>query len=158
MAISSEILNKLYRYCAYQERCKSELLKKMKDLEVDPEAFESILAHLEDERFWDEDRFAKIFTRSKFFHKRWGRQKIRAHLQQKQVPKQLIASAFQTEIDSGQYLATLLRLITKRMGAESGVLGIKEKDKLHRFLYQKGYEWDMIREAIKQWEGGEQNG
>jgi hypothetical protein len=37
--MNSEILQKLARYCAYQERCVQELEQKMKTFEVEPTEF-----------------------------------------------------------------------------------------------------------------------
>ena len=152
MAESAEIWVKIYRYCAYQERCRSEVCQKLSDLEADPETWESILAHLEPEKFLDEARFTRMFTGGKFFHKQWGRQKIRAHLQSKQVPAALIDAAFRSEIDPEVYLDAVLTLISKHGGADHTPLDLKGKDKLGRMLAQKGYEWDIIREGIRKWE------
>lgn len=153
MADAAEILVKIYRYCAYQERCRSEVCQKLSDLEADPETWESIIAHLEDERFLDESRFTRVFIRGKFFHKQWGRQKIRAHLKRKQVPAAMIEAGFRAEIDPDTYLDTVLTLIEKQGSTPGKALALKEKDRLGRMLAQKGYEWDIIREGITKWEG-----
>ena len=63
--MNSEILQKLARYCAYQERCVQELEQKMKTFEVLPSEFAVYLAWLSENNYLNEARFVEIFVRSK---------------------------------------------------------------------------------------------
>ncbi len=97
-------LLKVMQYCAYQERCKQELLRKMRDLDVMTEDQEDMLLYLEEEGFWDEARFAVAFAGGKFRVKRWGKIKIAKALRQKGVPQNLIERAFRSEISDARGL------------------------------------------------------
>lgn len=148
--MDTEILKRIYKYCAYQDRSTSEVRKKLTEWEVDSEEQELIIIHLEAERFLDEARFAHSFARGKFNVKKWGRNKIRHELKLRQVPAQIIEKAIREEITDEDYLEAAQKLThqkRKQFGKESE---LKQKEKIFRFLVQKGYEWDVIREA---WEG-----
>ena len=142
-----EILKRLYKYCAYQDRCISEVKKKLRDWEVPSEAWESFIAHLEDERFLDEKRYTHSFVRGKFFIKKWGKQKIRQALKQKQIPSHLIDQVMKTEIKPENYSQMLFKLIDQKREQYSNLEEQAKKEKIFRFLMQKGYEYASVRQA-----------
>ncbi|MEZ4887892.1 MAG: regulatory protein RecX [Chitinophagales bacterium] len=144
-------MSKLQRYCAYRERCGQEIRQKLSNLGCWGEQADEVMNQLADERFWDELRFAHIFASDKFRLKRWGRIKIRQGLKQKQVPKSFIEEALKEEIKDGDYWETLLYLTKKKMETLQHITHtLQLKQKLMRFLLQKGYESDWIWKAIAQ--------
>ena len=144
-----QALSKLQRYCAYRERCRQEIRQKLSDLGYWGERADQIMNQLADERFWDESRFAHVFASDKFRLKRWGRMKIRQGLKQKQVPKAFIEEALKEEIAEKDYWKTLLYLAEKKKKTLQKIEHTFElKQKLARFLLQKGYESDLVWKAI----------
>ena len=55
----TEAKSKLEHYCAYQERCHKEVIQKLKDMQMIPEAIDVIVVHLIEHNFLNEERFAK---------------------------------------------------------------------------------------------------
>ncbi|MDP5171847.1 MAG: RecX family transcriptional regulator [Bacteroidia bacterium] len=145
-AKDTTILKKLYAYCAYQDRCRKEIEEKMKEWELPEEEWESWMAHLEAERFWDEARFVKSFVRGKFFHKQWGPLKIRQELRQRDIPEQMISATLAREIPHEEFTQTLEKLIDKKWREYRET----NRDKLIRFLLQKGYKWDEFGKMLPQ--------
>lgn len=141
------ILTKLYKYCAYQDRCRSEVVDKLRSLGVSYRESDRWLAHLEDERFLDEERFARSFVRGKFYHKGWGSYKIRHQLRKKQVPKPLIEQVMKEEIDAQTYQATLRNLLTKKRAEFPHPLTRTDRAKVMRFLLQRGFQAEEIYAA-----------
>ena len=70
-----EIINKAERYCIQAERCCSEVCRKLELWGATKEQGASIVAHLVQERFIDESRFALAFARDKMRYNQWGRGK-----------------------------------------------------------------------------------
>ena len=66
-------LQKLQRYCAYQDRCHQEVRAKLLSLGVYGDEMEEIIVSLIEDKFLDEERFARSFARGKFRLKQWGR-------------------------------------------------------------------------------------
>ena len=116
MNTSDEILNKIFKYCAYQERCRQEVERKLKALGAFASDVEEIMAYLEEEGFLNEERYARAFAGGKFRVKRWGRLKIRQELRKKRIDEDLIDHAIQWEIPETDYLQSLRYLLENREG------------------------------------------
>lgn len=148
MELDKEILTKLYKYCAYQDRCRFEIEQKMIEIELDSDFWEYYMAHLAKERFWDEERYVKSVTRGKFYHKSWGKHKIRNALRQKRIPSALIHKVFVAEIPDDVYEETITKLSERKLKDLKGTTDIVKRQKLTRFLQQRGFEWDIIQNRI----------
>jgi regulatory protein len=64
--------NKIEHYCAYQERCHTEVEQKLRTMKMDSEEIDEIIAHLIGSNFLNE-RFACSFARGKHRIKQWGK-------------------------------------------------------------------------------------
>jgi regulatory protein len=146
----TEILNKIFAYCAYQERCRKEIQQKLQNLGAFYDEIEDILTYLEEEGFLNEARFAKAFAGGKFRVKSWGRLKIRNELRKKGIADSLIEDALRAEISEDDYQEALLRLISKKQASGGSPPTMTEKKKIIRHLQQKGYEWEAIYAALEQ--------
>ena len=69
---TSEALQKLQHYCAYQERSPFEVKRKLGLIKLPKERHEEVIATLMEENFLDEYRFAEAFTRGKAQSKALG--------------------------------------------------------------------------------------
>lgn len=142
-----EGLEKMAKYCAYQERCQSEVRQKLFGTGLENDEIEQIICDLIDQNFLDEERFARTYVRSKFRQKNWGKIKIKQHLQQKQISDYCIRKGFE-EINENEYLNTLEKIIQKKMTALSGESPYLQNQKAAKFALSKGFEnnliWDII--------------
>jgi regulatory protein len=80
----STALDKVRKYCAYQERSQQEVRDKFYDLGLHSKEVEQGIVILIEEGFINEQRFAMSFAGGKFRMKQWGRDKIKAALQAKE--------------------------------------------------------------------------
>lgn len=147
-AETREILPKIYKFCAYQERCFTDIRQRLITWEVPRQDFDAVFQHLKAEGFWDEFRYATAFVRGKFSLKRWGRIKIRHGLRKKGVSNGMIEAAINKEIHADDYQMCLEYLIDKRVGWPVPQLTLEEKSKLFQYLQQKGFEWGEISEVV----------
>lgn len=142
-------LLKLRHYCAYQERCHSEVREKCYELGLRGEEMEEAIAHLVEENFLNEERFARAYAGGKFRMQQWGRKKISMVLKQKQVSPYCIKKGLE-EIDETDYRNTLLALAEKKYQQLHGEQYLKRQYKTMQFLLQRGFEQELAREAIEQ--------
>ncbi|MBL1279212.1 MAG: RecX family transcriptional regulator [Fluviicola sp.] len=143
-----EAKSKLEFLCAYQERCSSELEKKLYDWGINQEDRARLLSHLISNNYLNEERFAEAFGSGKVNIKKWGRIKIRQHLKQKRISDYSIKKAL-TSIDEDTYTANLQGLAEKKWESLSKERdSYKKKVKVYRFLASKGYETDLLRECV----------
>jgi len=83
------------RFCAYQERCHKEVVAKLRQMRMIPEAIDLILTHLIEDNYLNEERFARSFARGKFRFKKWGRVRITRELKLRAISRYNIACAME---------------------------------------------------------------
>lgn len=142
-----QALQKLKQYCAYQERSHHEVKSKLYDLGVWKKDHDEIMAALIEENYLNEERFAIAFAGGKFRMKQWGRVKIRYELKQRHVSDYCIKKAMK-QIDEQEYAVTLRKLAEDKYAALKGEQYLVRRKKTHDYLLQKGYEPELIREAL----------
>ncbi len=145
----TEATKKLEAYCAYQERCHKEVVQKLKDMNMIPEAVDLIINHLIQENYLNEERFAQSFARGKFKIKKWGRNRIVNELKQRQISRFNIKTALQ-EIDDTVYLETLDALAKKRLQQITETNIQKKRKKLADYLLYRGWEPHLVYEELKE--------
>lgn len=138
-----EIREKMAAYCVYQDRCYFEIEQKLNTFFLIPEARDEILLYLMRENFVNEERFARSFARGKFYQKHWGRVKIRQELKKRNINERLIQSAME-EISDTDYHETAEKLIAKKSPTLKDKNPFVKKQKIIRFMLQKGFEYDVI--------------
>ena len=144
-----QVLNKICNYCGQAERAPQDVQQKLTAWEVEEGDIERIMEYLRKERFLDEQRFVHAFVNDKFTYERWGRIKISYALRQKGFKGAIVQNTMEDVIDDDQYLETLASLIAGKMRGMSLPLEQKDRAKLYRFAAQRGFETDLIGEAIR---------
>jgi len=141
---------KLEALCAYQERCQFEIDQKLISWGFKSEDRNALIADLITNRFLDEERFASAYVSGKFRIKKWGRIKIKSHLAQKHISSYSIQKALK-EIDGDEYYKTLIDLSKRKaLDLKNEKESWTKKAKIMRYLQSKGYEGDLIRDAIEE--------
>lgn len=143
-------LEKLEHYCAYQERCISEVKLKMTKIKVPSEFTDNLINSLLENKFIDEERYVRAYVHSKVTYKRDGVEKIRYGLKHKGIRDNLINEVC-AELDKISYQANLEALINKKKETLIAKYDKQEtKTKLVRYLLSKGYRYDEFRNFISQ--------
>jgi regulatory protein len=142
-----QALQKLKHYCAYQERCHSEVKEKLFSLGIWKKDHDEIIATLIEENYLNEERFAIAFANGKFRIKQWGKVKIKYELKQKQVSEYSIKKALK-QIDEGEYIATFKKLAKEKYASLKAEQYLIRKKKTMDYLIGKGYEMELVRGAI----------
>ncbi|MDX1445929.1 regulatory protein RecX [Lishizhenia sp.] len=143
-----EAKQKIEAYCAYQDRCHSEVENKLFSWGLDEEDRNVLIADLISNRFLDEERFAESFVSGKFNIKKWGRNKIKQHLKQKRVSEYSIKKGLSI-IEPDAYYSTLVHLAQrKKASLKASENEWQQRAKVMRYLHAKGYEQDLIYEVM----------
>lgn len=141
---------KLEAYCAYQERCSFELEKKMRSWGIDSEDQGRLLAELISTNFLSEERFAEAYVSGKVRIKKWGRVKIRRELKQRHISEYSIKKGM-ASIDLDEYWDNLLHLAKRKWESITNERdSYKKKTKVYRYLSSKGYETDLLKDAVEE--------
>lgn len=146
---TSEITSKLEYYCSYQDRCHKEVEQKLRSFTLLPKLKEQVIIHLIENKYIDEERFAKSFARGKHNYKGWGKNRIVQELKYREISKRNIDLAL-LELPNEVYLANFHQLAEKNWNGIKERKGQKKNKKFVDFLLRKGYETSLIFEKLKQ--------
>jgi regulatory protein len=140
---STEILSKIERYCAYQDRCTQEVVTKLRSWQLEEQEQRQVLQILKNEGFIDDERYVQSFIRGKINTKQWGVQKIRLGLLQKGISKELIDKYIE-DINPQQYTDNI-QTVLRKWTQSHGPVTQENITKLYRHLMAKGYTYEEIK-------------
>ena len=143
-----EIVHKLESYCAYQERCHVEVAEKLRGFKLSESERNQIMVRLIEHNYLNEERFASLFTISKFHQKKWGKIRIKNELKARRISDFLISKSLK-EIPSEEYQDTFHTLAEKHWDTLVEKNAIKKRKKYCDFLLRKGWESELIYEKVK---------
>ena len=143
-----QVLDKMAKYCAYQERCVKDVRDKLKSFDIPQESKDEILDYLLDNRFVNDERFARSFVRGKVNQSGWGLNKIRFHLMQKGIAKDIIDEAL-GQTDEEVYRQKLIDILNVKSKTVKAEFDFERKRKLAAYAMQKGFEGALVWEVLK---------
>jgi regulatory protein len=146
-----EAINKMEHYCAYQERCHTEVEQKLKSLKMDSEETSVVISHLISDNFLNESRFACSFARGKHRIKHWGKIRIVNELKFRKITTYNINLALK-EIPEEEYLATFQNLADRTWENSTETNPLKKRKKFCDNLLRKGFESNLVYEKVKELE------
>ena len=139
------VIERLKRYCMLQERCSSEVIRKMVDWNILEVSQDRILQELINEKYVDEKRYATAFCRGKFHINKWGKIKIRKELEKKKINEKHITVAL-SKINEDRYRKELDIQYEKKERTTKEKNNFVKKGKIANYLIRKGYESNLIWE------------
>ena len=144
-----EALFKLTALCSRAEYCEHDILEKLRRWEIVGEAQAHIMQHLVEEKYIDEERYARAFIRSKVKYNKWGRRKIEQALRMKRISETTYAPILEEECgeSSTDVLRPLLEAKIKTIKADSTY---ERNGKLIRFALGRGFDMDLIQKVIQE--------
>ena len=143
----NEALSKLANLCSRSEQCIMSCKEKLAKWGTEKNDAEKVIQYLLKEKYIDEKRYARYFTKDKHQLSHWGRTKIAHALQAKQIPQNYIESALE-EIDEENYSDQLQSLLNNKIKSIKYKSLYDLKGKLYRFALSRGFESSLALKAI----------
>ena len=140
------------KWCAYSERCVSELDKKLESWGLSQKDKDRVIDELVEQDFLNEKRFANSYVRGKFNINKWGRHKIRMSMRATNIFEEEIESSLK-KIDASEYRKTAQNLIERKHNDLRKVDERSRKSKIYYYMLSKGYESDIIFEILNETRG-----
>jgi regulatory protein len=125
--------------------------QKLRAMKMDSNEIDEILAHLIQENYLNESRFACSFARGKHRIKFWGKVRIVNELKFRNISTYNINLALK-EITAEEYEANFNALAERNWHAIKEANGLKKRKKCCDFLLRKGYESNLVYEKVKKLE------
>ena len=142
-----QALQRLMALCARGEHSSGEMLEKMRRWNVDDEAQARIMQRLINERYVDDERFARAFVNDKIKYNQWGSRRIEQALWQKGIDKET-RQAVLAEIDDEQYLEVLRPLLKAKARSVKANSEYERQMKLARFAIGRGFTFNLIQQCL----------
>ena len=142
-----QALLKLMALCARGEHSSGEMLDKMHRWNIDDEAQARIMQRLINERYVDDERFARAFVNDKIKYNQWGSRRIEQALWQKGIDKET-RQAVLAEINDEQYLEVLRPLLKAKARSVNANSEYERQMKLARFAIGRGFTFNLIQQCL----------
>lgn len=139
---------RLATLCARSEQAQGDLRKKLHDWGITENDSNDIIARLKQERYLDNERYARAYCRDKLRFNGWGRIKIAFMLRSKGIEQEYIDAAL-AEIDGEEYAAILDNAIEAKAKTLTGKEPEQFTASLLRFASSRGFEPSVIFPAIE---------
>lgn len=136
-------LFKAQAYCSRAEKCEMDVRTYLAKQHIEAADIVKIIERLKDDRFVDNERYARAFVSDAFKFNKWGRMKIRQALFQKGISEKLMAEPL-AEIDDDEYFALLENLMKSKLKSTKNDDEYKLKASVFRFAASRGFEMDLI--------------
>lgn len=142
-----EVLAQMMVWCDRQDRSSFEVQQKLEGKELEREEMQWLLEQLQEGDYQNDARFADSFVSGHFRIKKWGKLKIRNGLQKKGISGEL-ANEVLNKIDPELYKEHLKSYLHSKGWREEAEVSFKNKQRLLRSCYQRGYELEMVRDIL----------
>jgi regulatory protein len=133
--------------CAQAEHCEQEMRDKMKRWELDEMVQNRVIDRLTEERYIDNERYARAFVKDKIRYNKWGRRKVQQALWMKRIDND-IQQRVLDEIDEKEYLDVLRPLLKQKRKSIKAGSDYELNQKLVRFALSRGFTFDIIRQCL----------
>lgn len=138
---------RLATLCARCEQAEGDIRKKLREWGIASSDTDAIISRLKQERYLDNERYARAYCRDKLRFNGWGRIKIAFMLKGKGIEQEFIDAAL-AQIDEEQYV----NILNEALEAKARSLKDKEPQQarasLLRFAASRGFESNLIFPAV----------
>ncbi len=144
-----QALNSLMALCARAEKSSGDAYRLMARWGVEKSEQPKVLEQLIKDRFIDDERYATAYIRDKINLSGWGKFKIKSHLIQKGVAKEIIDEQLD-QLDRDKMGERLQEMIQRRARTTKYTTKFQLRDKLIRYGASLGYDFSSVSEAVNQ--------
>ena len=142
-----EAFLQLATVCAQAEHCEKEMRDKLKRWGIDESVQDRIIQRLINERYIDDERYARAFVKDKIRYNKWGRRKVQQALWLKHIDPEIQQRVLE-EIDDSEYLDVLRPLLRQKRKTIKAESDYELNQKLVRFALGRGFTFDIIRQCL----------
>ena len=120
----------------------------MRSFSLDSNEVDEIIVKLIGNNYLNEERFASLFSISKFHQKKWGKIRIVNELKARKISSFLISKAVK-EIPMEEYYETFSKLSDHQWNVITEKNTIKKRKKFCDYLLRKGWESELVYAKVK---------
>ena len=146
------VKQRAFRYLGRRLLSENELRIKLKLKRYDENIIDEVIEDLKGKNYLDDLEFANIFSSESIRNKFWGKNKVKAELMKRGINNEIIAKVLSEKFPEGNDLQNAVELAEKKYKILShrNLEQKKVKEKMISFLFSKGYDYEVIKEAVGQ--------
>lgn len=141
-------LQKMMALCSKGEKCAFDIERKLRKWQVPEEQIQHITEDLKSERFIDHMRYTQAFVNDKLAFNHWGKIKIKYALKERKIEEPIIEKVL-SQISPRYYEEILEEELEKKYAKLLQKPDNKGKEKIIRYLTQKGFEYGKVFELLE---------
>jgi regulatory protein len=149
--------DKSLKYLAYRPRSTAEVRRYLKEKAVSEQVSERVAGRLREAGLLDDRAFAEFWVENRETFRPRGRRLLRQELRQKGIDEELVAEVVSSlDEDSSAYRAAVKQAPKYARLDDEGF-----RQKMSSFLRRRGFDYEVVREAVSrllQQRGGEEMG
>ena len=136
-----------YAHLNRRDRTVAEVREYLQKRGIQDSVADAAVTELCEQRYLDDDRFARLFAQDKGHLEQWGSDRIRRALIGRGVPEQVADAQLGGDAESGE-LERAVALLESRFPA--GLSDRRESQRALGVLLRKGYDYDLATDALSQ--------
>ncbi len=133
--------------CAQAEHCQWDMTQRMQRWQLDAGAQARVMQRLVEERYVNDERYARAFVKDKVRYNHWGRRKVEQALWQKHIADDIRQQVLD-EVDDDVYVDVLRPLLEQKRRSTRAANDYEMNQKLTRFALGRGFTFDVIRQCL----------
>ena len=146
------VKQRAFRYLGRRLLSENELRVKLKQKKYDENIIDETIDYLKEKEYLNDLEFANIFSSENIRNKLWGKNKVKAELMRRGVNNEIISQVLSEKFPAGNDLNNAVELAQKKylLLSKRNLEQKKIKEKIISFLFSKGYDYEVIKEAVEQ--------
>ena len=145
------VKQRAFRYLGRRLLSENELRIKLRLKKYDENIINEIIEDLKEKNYLDDLEFANIFSSENIRNKFWGKNKVKAELMRRGINNEIILQVLLEKFPEGNDLNNAVELAQKKyqLLSKRNLEQKKIKEKMISFLFSKGYDYEVIKEALE---------
>jgi regulatory protein len=135
------------RYLGPRPRSVAEIRRQLRSKRFDDAAIDQAIDKLRAQRYIDDEAFARYWVEQRDQHRPKGQRAIVSELMQKGVSREAIDLAMGDRTDDAE-LGRAREAIRRPISRWLSLTELERKRKIHQYLAQRGFSYDVIEEVI----------
>lgn len=142
--------NKTLRFLSFRPRSEKEIRDYLKKKKASESVIELIVRKLKEQKFLDDKDFTNWWIEQRTLIKLKPKRIIKMELRQKGIDDETIDELLNKVSEHVTDLSKAKRIVEKKLVKYKKFQGFERKNKLGRFLASKGFDYDTIKNALKE--------
>lgn len=137
-----------YAYLSYKERSKKDLEKRLRGKKISEDVIENITKLLEEQKYLDDEIYAKNFLENKLNNKPMGKKLLQNKLMEKGIDKETIKETIQQNYTQEKEIKLAKELLEKYEKKLRVKNILQKKQKCYQYLHSRGFDYEIINKVV----------